>query len=54
MGHDDPGVRAFGCRALGNLGAAAEKALPELRNMRRDRYRFVREQASEAIKQIEG
>ena len=54
LGHDDPGVRAFGCRALGNLGAAAEKALPELRNMRRDRYRFVREQASEAIKQIEG
>ena len=54
LSHDDPGVRAFGCRALGNLGAAAEKALPELRNMRRDRYRFVREQASEAIKQIEG
>ena len=52
--HDDPGVRAFGCRALGNLGKEAESALPALREARRDRYRFVRDQANEAIKRIEG
>ena len=52
--HDDPGVRAFGCRALGNLGREAESALPGLRQARRDRYRFVRDQANEAIKRIEG
>lgn len=52
--HDDPGVRAFGCRALGKLGKEAESALPALRQARRDRYRFVREQADEAIKRIEG
>jgi len=54
LNHEDPGVRAFGCRSLGQLGSAAEQALPELRKVRRDRYRFVREQADEAIKQIEG
>lgn len=52
--HDDPGVRAFGCRALGKLGKEAESALPALRQARRDRYRFVRDQADEAIKRIEG
>jgi len=52
--HDDPGVRAFGCRALGKLGKEAESALPALRQARRDRYRFVRDQANEAIKRIEG
>ncbi|MDA7618215.1 HEAT repeat domain-containing protein [Verrucomicrobia bacterium] len=52
--HANPGVRSFGCRALGRLGGAAESALPALREARRDSYRFVREQAKEAIKRIDG
>ena len=51
--HDDPGVRQFGCRALGRIGKDAISALPKLREARRDRYRFVRDEANKAIQRIE-
>jgi HEAT repeat protein len=51
--HDDPGVRQFGCRALGRMGKDAISALPKLKEARRDRYRFVRDEANKAIQRIE-
>jgi HEAT repeat protein len=51
--HDDPGVRQFGCRALGRMGKDAVSALPKLKEARRDRYRFVRDEANKAIQRIE-
>jgi hypothetical protein len=51
--HKDPGVRHFGCRALGRLGGDAISALPKLKNARSDKYRFVRDEAKKAIQRIE-
>ncbi len=51
--HEDPGVRHFGCRALGRLGKDAASALPKLKEARRDRYRFVRDEANKAIQRIQ-
>ena len=51
--HKDPGVRHFGCRALGRLGKDAISALPKLKNARSDKYRFVRDEAKKAIQRIE-
>ncbi len=44
--------RFGGARVLGNLGAAARKALPELRKLQSDRDSLVREEANKAITKI--
>ncbi|MGI9242586.1 MAG: HEAT repeat domain-containing protein [Verrucomicrobiales bacterium] len=50
----EPRVRLFACEALGRLGKKAEKALPQLEHLTKDRYDFVRRRASDAIKRIRG
>ena len=53
LDHEDPSVRHFGCRALGRLGKDATSALPKLKEARRDRYSFVRDEAKKSIDRIE-
>jgi HEAT repeat protein len=49
----EPAVRLFACEALGQLGAEAKEAVPELRKLFDDEYDFVRRQARNAIRAIE-
>jgi hypothetical protein len=47
-------VRLFACESLGRIGPEAERAIPKLEKVKRDRYDFVRRRAEDAIRRIRG
>ena len=53
LNNREPRVRLFACEALGRIGKDAEKAIPQLEKLKRDRYDFVRRRAQDAIRRIQ-
>lgn len=53
LGNKEVSVRLYACEALRRIGKPAAVALPELRKLLKDEFRFVRRRAEEAIKAIE-
>lgn len=51
--NDSTGVRAYAAYALGDMGSEARPVLPELRQALKDRSRYVRDRANDAIRRIE-
>ena len=54
LSNGDPGVRVFACESLGAMGKSATNAVPALKKALNDSYDFVRRQARQALKSIEG
>ncbi len=52
--HQDPQLRYYGARSLGQMGAAAKEAIPHLHQLLEDEDEYVRRAAKEALRQIEG
>ena len=53
LGHDHTVIRAGAADALGQLGPAAKAAVPALIAATKDKARFVRESAAEALQEID-
>lgn len=55
LNHPEAAVRLFACESLGALGVKAKEAVPALQRCRQeDDYGFVRRQAAQAIRRING
>jgi len=52
LDNSEPSVRLYACEALGKLGPRAKDALPQLRNLEKDDYDFIRRQARDAVRRI--
>jgi HEAT repeat protein len=53
-GSSDERTRMTAARALGEVGPEAKSAAPKLRALLKDENQWMREQAEEALKKIEG
>jgi HEAT repeat protein len=51
--HDHSIIRAGAANALGQLGPAAQAAVPSLAEATKDKAKFVREAATNALQQID-